>query len=168
MNLPASVKLALRYEDQSSQLLLRKESPGWKVEFDGDSFELAGSWIDAQRMRVELDEEIFEFPVLEDDDTVAINLGGHSYRFEIVGRKHASDSADGQADHPQAPMSGAVVALPVAVGDTVEPGATLMVIEAMKMEHAIVAQSAARVEELLFAVGDQVEEGDTLIHLEIE
>ena len=72
------------------------------------------------------------------------------------------------ADHPRAPMSGAVVALPVAVGDTVEAGDTLMVIEAMKMEHAIVAQVSASVSEVLFAVGDQVEEGDTLVLLEVE
>jgi len=65
-------------------------------------------------------------------------------------------------------MSGAVVALPVAVGDTVEAGATLMIIEAMKMEHAIVAQVSASVSEILFAVGDQVEEGDTLVILEVD
>ena len=65
-------------------------------------------------------------------------------------------------------MSGAVVALPVAVGDTVEPGTTLVVIEAMKMEHAIVAQLDASVSEILVAVGDQVEEGDTLILLEVD
>jgi len=38
----------------------------------------------------------------------------------------------------------------------------------MKMEHAIVAQVAASVSEILFAVGDQVEEGDTLVLLEVE
>ena len=59
-------------------------------------------------------------------------------------------------------------ALPVAVGDTVEPGDTLIVIEAMKMEHAIVAQVSGSVSEILFAVGDQVDEGDTLVLLEVE
>jgi biotin carboxyl carrier protein len=65
-------------------------------------------------------------------------------------------------------MSGAVVALPIAVGDTVEPGDLLAVLEAMKMEHAIVARAAARVGEILVAVGDQVEEGDTLVLLEVD
>ncbi|MGD2172326.1 MAG: hypothetical protein PVF80_09485 [Gammaproteobacteria bacterium] len=36
------------------------------------------------------------------------------------------------------------------------------------MEHAIVAQTGARVGEILFAVGDQVEEGDTLVLLEVD
>ena len=65
-------------------------------------------------------------------------------------------------------MSGAVVALPVAVGDTVEPGDTLVVIEAMKMEHAITAQLSATVSEILVMPGDQVKEGDTLVLLEVE
>jgi biotin carboxyl carrier protein len=65
-------------------------------------------------------------------------------------------------------MSGAVVALPIAVGDTVEPGDTLVVVEAMKMEHAIVAQISAKVSDILVAVGDQVDEGETLVLLEVE
>ncbi len=65
-------------------------------------------------------------------------------------------------------MSGTVVALPVSVGDTVSSGTTLVVIEAMKMEHAIVAELEAGVSEILVAVGDQVKEGDTLILLEVE
>ncbi len=97
-----------------------------------------------------------------------LSLDGQSYRFDIPAADFG-DSGDAEdADHPQAPMSGAVVALPVAVGDTVEPGDTLVVIEAMKMEHAIVAQVKARVSEILFAVGDQVDEGDALVLLEIE
>ena len=65
-------------------------------------------------------------------------------------------------------MPGAVVAVPIAPGDKVEMGDTLMVIEAMKMEHAIAAQTAATVSEVLFAVGDQVEEGVTLVIMEVE
>ena len=64
-------------------------------------------------------------------------------------------------------MTGAVVALPVAVGDNVARGDTLVVIEAMKMEHAVQAQVDARIAEILVAVGDQVDEGETLLTLEV-
>jgi hydroxymethylglutaryl-CoA lyase len=46
--------------------------------------------------------------------------------------------------------------------------AGLPVIEAMKMEHTIVAQNSATVGEVLFALGDQVDEGETLVTLEVE
>ena len=44
--------------------------------------------------------------------------------------------------------------------------AGLKVIEAMKMEHAIVARAAAKVAEIYFALGDQVDEGEVLVKLE--
>jgi 3-methylcrotonyl-CoA carboxylase alpha subunit len=63
-------------------------------------------------------------------------------------------------------MPGSIVALQVAVGDTVQRGDQLMVLEAMKMEHSIVAFAEATVSEIFFAVGDQVEEGEQLLSLE--
>ena len=63
-------------------------------------------------------------------------------------------------------MPGSIIALQVAVGDTVQRGDLLMVLEAMKMEHSIVASAEATVSEIFFAVGDQVEEGEQLLSLE--
>ena len=64
-------------------------------------------------------------------------------------------------------MSGAVVSVPVEAGDQVEAGDLLVVIEAMKMEHAISAQGRATVREVLCAPGDQVDEGEALIVLDL-
>jgi 3-methylcrotonyl-CoA carboxylase alpha subunit len=58
-----------------------------------------------------------------------------------------------------APMSGTIVAVMVKPGDAVEKGAPLVVLEAMKMEHPIVAPAAGRVAAVHFAVGDRVVEG---------
>ncbi|HVJ73898.1 MAG TPA: acetyl-CoA carboxylase biotin carboxyl carrier protein subunit, partial [Casimicrobiaceae bacterium] len=71
-----------------------------------------------------------------------------------------------RAGHLAAPMSGTVVAVPVAVGDRVERGAALVVLEAMKMEHTIVAPAAGIVSAVNFAVGDRVPEGADLVDLE--
>ena len=56
-----------------------------------------------------------------------------------------------------APMPGKVLAVHVAVGDTVTRGQTVITLEAMKMEHAVDAPADAVVAELLVAPGDQVE-----------
>ncbi|HJK97086.1 MAG TPA: biotin/lipoyl-containing protein, partial [Polyangiaceae bacterium LLY-WYZ-14_1] len=61
-----------------------------------------------------------------------------------------------------APMPGQVVALRAAVGDPVTPGQVLLVLEAMKMEHAVTAPEAGTVEALPVAPGDQVEAGQVL------
>jgi acetyl-CoA carboxylase biotin carboxylase subunit len=61
-----------------------------------------------------------------------------------------------------APMPGQVVALRAAVGDPVTSGQVLVVLEAMKMEHAVTAPEAGTVEALPVAPGDQVEAGQVL------
>ena len=66
-----------------------------------------------------------------------------------------------------APMPGSVVEVLVKPGDTVAKGATLMIIEAMKMEHTIAAPAAGTVKEVFFAKGDQVAEGVNLIGFEV-
>ena len=52
-------------------------------------------------------------------------------------------------------------------GSEVEAGAPLLVIEAMKMEHTIVAPAAGRVAEVLYRVGDPVAEGAELIRFAV-
>jgi propionyl-CoA carboxylase alpha chain len=56
-----------------------------------------------------------------------------------------------------APMPGKVIKVLVAVGDTVEPGATLLILEAMKMEQPVKAPVAGTVSTLAVALGEQVE-----------
>lgn len=66
----------------------------------------------------------------------------------------------------RAPMAGKVVALHVNAGDAVEAGMTLLVLEAMKMEHPLLAPSAGRIGELRVGVGDSVAAESLLIALE--
>ena len=168
MNLRADQVIKLVHDASSCEVVVEQRLDGWQFGCAGSDYQLTGSWIDGQRMRVELNRETIEFAVLRDPGSIALCYQGQAFRFEIPAAIHGDEGDTANADHPQAPMSGAVVALPVAVGDTVEPGATLVVVEAMKMEHAIVAQVHARVGEILVTVGDQVEEGDTLVLLEVE
>ena len=65
-----------------------------------------------------------------------------------------------------APMPGRIRLVSVAVGDRVEAGQTLVVMEAMKMEHNVTAPRTALVSEVRCAVGDQVDSGEVLVVLE--
>ena len=67
---------------------------------------------------------------------------------------------------PVSPLPGTVIAVHVGIGDQVIEGEALMVVEAMKMEHQILAATAATVTEVRFSTGDKVEAGDLLISLE--
>ena len=65
-----------------------------------------------------------------------------------------------------APMPGKVVRVNVAAGDAVKKGAVLLVLEAMKMEHAIAAPAAGTVAALRVKAGDIVAGGDVLAVVE--
>jgi len=73
------------------------------------------------------------------------------------------DQVSGNADLAS-PMPGAVVAVGVLDGATVEAGAVVVAVEAMKMEHSLRAPVAGIVE-LLVAVGDQVKVGQPLARI---
>ncbi len=62
-----------------------------------------------------------------------------------------------------APMPGAVMRLNVKAGDTVSKGDTLLILEAMKMEHAIPAPFDGTVEEILVAEGQQMQPKELMI-----
>ncbi len=65
-----------------------------------------------------------------------------------------------------APMPGVIVDVRVEVGQHVEVGQTLIVMEAMKMEHIIVAPSAGTVSDVLVATSQQVNSGAALLTIE--
>jgi propionyl-CoA carboxylase alpha chain len=67
-----------------------------------------------------------------------------------------------------APMPGTVVRLAVEAGQQVEAGAELLVLEAMKMQHRVVAANSGTVAELRVVVGQQVDAGAVLAVIEAE
>ena len=62
----------------------------------------------------------------------------------------------------ESPVSGTVWQTPVAVGQQVDKGDTLMILESMKMEIEVHAPQAAKVEKILFKQGQSVAAGQTL------
>jgi len=83
-------------------------------------------------------------------------------------RRSSSSSGAGSAGSGQiaVPMQGTVVKVNVAVGDTVDAGQALIVLEAMKMENNITADKAGTVTELRVAEGDSVGSGDIVAVIE--
>ncbi|HEY8603883.1 acetyl/propionyl/methylcrotonyl-CoA carboxylase subunit alpha [Tsuneonella suprasediminis] len=88
-----------------------------------------------------------------DQVVVFANGVGHAFNSAMRGTGHAS-AADGAI---LAPMPGKVIAVDVAKGDIVTAGQRLMVLEAMKMEHALTAPFDGTVSELNASEGGQVQ-----------
>jgi len=78
----------------------------------------------------------------------------------------AEGTAHAGEDALEAPMPGSVLSVRVAVGDAVQEGEVLVVVESMKMELALVAPHDATVKEVLVSTGDRVAQGQSLVELE--
>ncbi|MEZ5659833.1 MAG: carboxyl transferase domain-containing protein [Burkholderiaceae bacterium] len=98
------------------------------------------------------------------DDPLAVLAYGHQ-RHDPGGGAGVSLSVD-DPNAVVSPLQGTVVAIEVTPGQTVAAGATLAVVESMKMEHLIVAERSGLVRELLAAAGDTLWEGQPLLVLE--
>ncbi|MBW8812092.1 MAG: biotin/lipoyl-binding protein [Caulobacterales bacterium] len=101
---------------------------------------------------------------LPDPETVVVFEMGEAFVF----RDHppAADEQGGAGDgHIRAPMPGKVTQLSVKAGDKVAKGQPLLVLEAMKMEHAMTAPFDGVVEEAPVELGAQVSEGALLVRL---
>ena len=97
---------------------------------------------------------------------ISVHRDGRCWIFAPLQRDDAAGEAPAGNSDLSAPMPGRVLEVAVAVGDKVEAGARLVVLEAMKMEYPIEAPAAGVVRELYCAPGSQVERGATLLLLE--
>ena len=66
----------------------------------------------------------------------------------------------------QSPLPGVILDLRCKVGDTVKKGQTLMILEAMKMENNILANTNGKITDILVQKGDSVLEGADLVVIE--
>jgi len=89
-------------------------------------------------------------------DTALVTRNGLSFALQLPRFDHAAGSSAHDGDI-LAPMPGKVIAVDVTEGQPVEAGQRLMVLEAMKMEHALTAPFAGTVAELAAREGQQVQ-----------
>jgi acetyl-CoA/propionyl-CoA carboxylase biotin carboxyl carrier protein len=103
-----------------------------------------------------------------------VEVGGRRFEVRVLepeppwaelARRHAERERAGGAASDEtvlSPMQGTVLKIEVAVGDAVEPGQVVAVVEAMKMENEITAHRSGTVAELDVAPGDPVGAGQAI------
>jgi acetyl-CoA/propionyl-CoA carboxylase, biotin carboxylase, biotin carboxyl carrier protein len=82
------------------------------------------------------------------------------------GSSEAETEIEGDGETVDAEMQGTILGVEVEVGDEVEAGDVLVVLEAMKMENDIVASRGGTVSQIAVEEGESVDMGDTLVVLE--
>jgi 3-methylcrotonyl-CoA carboxylase alpha subunit len=157
----------LIFRDGAEERLVcaRNQAGSWLLQFD-DRTILAGSERRADAgLSILLDGVRNQIIVMDHGAETAVFLDGESWRLIEIDPLAARAGEDPTAGRLTAPMPGRVTQLMVEPGMSVRSGQPLIVIEAMKMEHIVVAPADGVIEAVRYAPGDLVEEGAELIAL---
>jgi biotin carboxyl carrier protein len=142
------------------------------VSLDGHPVDADAIQIGPNVVSVMLGGQSFELHISRSTDgTLKLRCGQREFSAEISdprawrGRKHGVVEVEGRQEI-LAPMPGKVVRVLAAVGDAVEAGQGLLVVEAMKMQNEIRSPKGGKVERLLVKEGQNVNAGEVLAWVE--
>jgi 3-methylcrotonyl-CoA carboxylase alpha subunit len=99
-------------------------------------------------------------------DRITVWRGAETATFSVMDERESSASAQQVAGSLTTPLPGVVIRVAVKPGDRVKAGDTLVLVEAMKMEHAIRAPHDGVVRSVKYQAGERVPEGAALIELD--
>lgn len=158
-----------RYRDEETTLEVERHGSSYRVKI-GDRWILADLVAAGglHSLRLE-DGKQYSLQHHRDGSTRQITIGASRLDIEIVDplalRRKGGDDHLGASGIIKAPMPGRIARVMVEKGATVQRGAGLLVLEAMKMENEIPAPADGIVDEIFVTAGDTVESGADLLHL---
>ena len=120
---------------------------------------------DSSGIDIEIDSHRFYAHITEAGSEIVINMPFGDVNVSLIPRfsEPGNDVPEGGLI---APMPGKVIDVKVKQGKKVKAGDTLVIIEAMKMEHSIKATEAGKIAKVMVRLNDQVDNGATLLVLE--
>ncbi len=166
MNLSSARTISFRDGESLVDAQVRYQGDQWQITVNGQTTVARGKKLDGDRFAVELDDRRLMASVVAVDDKRSVFLQGSTYLLLRDDPLHRVDAGDSHGGGLTAPMPGKVVALLAQLGQKVEKGTPLLILEAMKMEHTITAPAAGVVKAFCYAAGEQVSDGAPLVEFE--
>lgn len=153
LGLPAQIDLHLACQNERQVVRLRHASAS-TVGLQGEVLQVEHNGLRQQHLAIRRGESLYLH-----------------YAGELRSIQRVDPIAEVEASHQHhggltAPMNGSIVRVLVEAGQQVEAGTTLVVLEAMKMEHSIRAPHAGTVKALYCCEGEMVSESTVLVELE--
>jgi 3-methylcrotonyl-CoA carboxylase alpha subunit len=166
LNVETNSRLAFRDGARAVDVVVHYRADGYALDLPGGRMAVSGEITEPGNVSVILGGRRIAAAVIRQAGDMTVILAGRSYHLRLVDPLDAAVDAAVGDGRMIAPMPGKVVKVHVTAGQTVGAGAPLMILEAMKMEHAIMAPADGRITAVHFAAGDAVEEGAELLTLE--
>jgi 3-methylcrotonyl-CoA carboxylase alpha subunit len=166
LNHRATRTVSLRLGEVAKEVAVEYLGGGYLLGLDGRKVQASGSFEGHGRFLARLGERRVRAAVVLAGERRQVFFEGRTYPIACVSAAALAGERDDVVGGLTAPMPGKVVALLVEPGRAVDKGSPLLVLEAMKMEHTVLAPRAGVVKALRFGVGDQVTEGAELVEFE--
>ena len=156
-------EVKLLYGKEALSIKYKNNKKGF-FKTDKDNLVKMISW-DRNFIDVEIDENRIRSKVTLENDLLLIQSKSGDVLFQVLPKFNTSkkEIIEGGLN---APMPGKVVDIKIKKGAKIKKGDTLVILEAMKMEHKVVAPSDGKVKEVLIQKDEQVENGATLVVLD--
>jgi 3-methylcrotonyl-CoA carboxylase alpha subunit len=134
----------------------------------GETKATAQGTIDASgHLKAIINDQLLEADIVQNDQAFYIFSKAQLYTFNLgYQQNHSGEQAESNS-RLIAPMPGTIVNINVNSGKKVNKGDSLLVIEAMKMEHTLYAPADGVVKEVFYKVGDLINEGVELLRFEV-
>ena len=153
-------KISFHYLDEDVEVTYQSNRDGSFAVNDGTTARII-EWTPLG-IDIEVNKSRFFSKVTRDNDNVVVHGPWGDALFKILPR-FTLPGSEQQAGGLVAPMPGKVIDLKVKVGSKVKKGDTLVILEAMKMEHQVKASEDGKVTKVLIKKDDQLENGALLM-----
>ena len=164
-------KRRLQFRDKAGavhEAVLIQSRGGMALEADGNRRSFSFTLLEDRRYSVTFGDVNRAMTALFADNGITVFDGPEAIKLTLV-EPYAADAIGAEPEAgPVAPMPGTILALLAKPGETLEAGAPMLILEAMKMEHTLRFPARGRVARYLCAVGDFVAEGASLAEFEAE
>jgi 3-methylcrotonyl-CoA carboxylase alpha subunit len=167
LNGQASRVIQLRHGELQQAVTVRVGSGGHQLSVGAHAVFVRGTAGPNGQLHAQLGERRVNATVVVSAERRHVFFEGRAWPLVLVSTLHAGGSGEDVEGGLKAPMPGKVIALIAQVGASVEKGAPLLVLEAMKMEHTISAPTRGTVKAFRCAPGDQVVDGVDLVDFEV-
>jgi biotin carboxyl carrier protein len=164
------MKLNARVGETDHEIVVERHDATFRVTVDGQTFDVDARSLTGDFYTILMRGRSYWVSAEAEGDSYLVRHGAAVQRVTLTDPSRRARQGGLAAGRGPAAvttlMPGKVVRVLVAVGDVVQPGQGVVVVEAMKMENEITAPKAGKVTQVLVEAGRAVEGGATLVVVE--
>ena len=151
------------WHGKETKVVVCKEQETFNINVSGKSYQASVINRSTNILRIAVDGRMVDVQVIREGSFRYASVDGQSSTLELTDLMKGTNNASNSDSGLRAPMPGKVIAILVEKGASVRRGEKLMILEAMKMEHAVLAPSDGIVNSFFYEAEEQVDEGAELV-----